>query len=70
MVRVSRCAQVFLTFQADLAGVLEHCLAVDLEGLAELDGGASDDFLQFGLALEQRELPQVATIEVEEIGRP
>jgi hypothetical protein len=37
-------------------------LAIDLETLAELDIGPSDEFLQKGLALEQRELPQIVAI--------
>jgi len=35
-------------------------LAVDLEGFAELDVGAGDDLLEFGLTLVERQLPQVA----------
>jgi hypothetical protein len=46
--------------------VLQACLyiilAIDLETLAELDIGPSDEFLQKGLALEQRELPQIVAI--------
>ena len=56
-------------FQADLAGVREHLLAVDLEAFAELDVGAGDDLLQFGLAPEQRQLPEVAAVEVQQIER-
>src|ERR1700756_4722831 len=40
--------------QAELAGVREHRLAVDLEAFAELDVGAGDDLLQFGVASRQR----------------
>ena len=56
-------------FEAELAGVLEHRLAVDLEGFAELDVGAGDDLLEFGLTLVQRQLPQIATVQIEEVER-
>jgi hypothetical protein len=46
--------------QAYLAGVFEHRLAVVLEGLAELDVGAGDDLFELGLALGERQLPQVS----------
>jgi hypothetical protein len=42
--------------QADRSGMLEHLAAVDLETLAELDGGLGDQFFQMRLALDQREL--------------
>jgi hypothetical protein len=45
--------------ETDPAGVLEHGLAVDPEGFAELDVDARDDLLQFGLAADQRLLPNV-----------
>jgi hypothetical protein len=46
-------------FKADLAGVREHLLAVDLEAFAELDVGAVDDLPQMRLALDQRQLSKV-----------
>src|SRR5665213_65116 len=54
-------------FQADLAGVLEHRMAVDLKGFAELDFGAGDDLLELGLAPVKRQLPQIAAVEVKEV---
>jgi hypothetical protein len=52
--------------QADLAGVREQLSPVDLEAFAELDVGAGDDLLELGLALEERQLPEVAAVEIEE----
>jgi len=49
--------------------VREHLLAVDLEGFAELDVGAGDDLLEFGLTLVERQLPQVAAVQVQEVER-
>ena len=55
-------------FQADLACVREHFLAIDLEAFAELDVGPGDDLLQFGrLPLEQRHLPEIAPVQIEQI---
>jgi len=39
-------------FQAELTGVREHLASPDLETFAELDVGAIDDLLEFGLPLE------------------
>jgi hypothetical protein len=36
-----------------------HLWSIDLEALAELDVGAVDDLLQVGLALDQRQPPQI-----------
>jgi hypothetical protein len=47
--------------------VLEHRPAVDLEGFAELDVGAGDDLLELGLALVERHLPDVATVQVQQV---
>lgn len=41
-------------FEPELAGVREHFAAVDLETFTELDVGAVQDLLEFGLAPEQR----------------
>ena len=48
-------------FQADLACVREHFLAIDLEAFAELDVGPGDDLLQFG------RLPEIAPVQIEQI---
>ena len=56
-------------FQAELAGVREHLAALDLEAFAELDVGAIDDLLELGFALDQRQLPQIAAIQIEQIER-
>ena len=45
----------------------DHRVAVDLEAFAELDVGAGDDLLQSGRALEQRQLPDVAAIQIHQI---
>jgi hypothetical protein len=55
--------------EADLAGVDEHLAAVDLETFAELDVGAADDLLQFGLALSERQLSEVAAVQIEQVER-
>ena len=47
----------------------EHLAALDLEAFAELDVGAVDDLLQFGLALDQRQLPKIAAVQIEQIER-
>jgi hypothetical protein len=49
------------------AGVLVHRLAVDLEAFAELDTGAGNYFLELRLALHQWQLPQIATVQAEEL---
>ena len=54
-------------FQPDFACVREHFLAVDPEAFAELDVGPGDDLLQFGLPLEQRHLPDIAAVQIEQI---
>ena len=54
-------------FIADLAGMLKHRTAVDLEAFAELNVGAHDKFLQRGLARGKRQLPQVVDVEVEQV---
>ena len=53
--------------ETELAGVREHLAAVDLEAFAELDVGAGDDLLQFGLALEQRQLPDIPAVQIEQV---
>src|SRR3569833_3071533 len=55
------------TFEPDLASVGEHLAAVDLEAFAELDVGPVDQLLEMRLALEQRHLPKVVAIEIEQI---
>lgn len=40
----------------------EHRLAIDFEAFVELEVGAGDDLLQFGLALGERQLPDIATV--------
>jgi hypothetical protein len=55
--------------EAGRAGVFEHLAAVDLEALAELDIGFVDGLLEERLALDQRKLSQVVTIEVKQIER-
>jgi hypothetical protein len=47
--------------------VREHRVAVDLEAFAELHIGACNDLLELGLALRQRQLPEVATVKVQQI---
>jgi hypothetical protein len=49
------------------AGVLEHRRAVDLETFAELDGGVGDQLFQMHLALDQRQFPEVVTVEIEQV---
>ena len=53
--------------EPDLAGMRVHLAAVDLEALAELDVGAGDQLLQMRLALDQRQLPQIVAVEIEQI---
>ena len=53
--------------KASLAGVRVHLATIDLETLAELNGGLGDQLLQLRLALHQRQLPQVVSVEVEQI---
>lgn len=53
--------------KAGLADMLMHLLAVDFEAFAELDVGPADDLLEQGLALDQRQLPKVVTIQVKQI---
>ena len=53
--------------QPDLAGMGIHLATIDLEALAELDVGAVDDLFQVRLALDQRQLPQIVAVEVEQI---
>jgi hypothetical protein len=53
------------TFETKLAGVFEHLATVDLEAFAELDVGASDDLLQFCLALKERQLSELAAVQIE-----
>jgi hypothetical protein len=55
------------SLQPDFAGVGVHLAAVDIEALAELDVGAVNDLLEVGLAFDQRQPPEIATIEVKEI---
>jgi hypothetical protein len=50
--------------KAGLACVLVHLATVELEALAELNIGLGDDFLEQGLTLKQRQLPEVITVEV------
>jgi hypothetical protein len=40
--------------------VRKHLASVDLEALAELDGGAVDKFSQHYFSFVERQLPQVA----------
>ena len=47
----------------------EHLASVDLEALAELDVGPVDELLQVRLALDQRQLPQIVTVEVKQVER-
>jgi hypothetical protein len=47
-------------FEAELAGMREHLATLELEALAELDVRAGDDLLQFGLAADERFLPDVS----------
>lgn len=53
--------------QSDLAGVLEHLAAFNLKAFAELDLGAVDDLLEFGLALQEWQLPEVAAVQVQQV---
>ena len=53
--------------KASFAGVLVHLGTIDLEALAELDIGLGDDFLEQGLTLKQRQLPQVLAVEIKQI---
>ena len=53
--------------KVSLAGVRVHLATIDLETLAELDIGLGDDFLEQGLTLEQRPLPEVVAVEVKQV---
>jgi len=55
--------------KTSLTGVLIHLGAIDLEALAKLDLSLGNDFLEQGLALGQRQLPEVITVEVKQIER-
>ena len=55
------------TLQAELSGVLEHRLPIDFEAFAELDVCAADDLLEWGLALMERQLPEVSTVQKENV---
>lgn len=52
---------------AELGSMGEQLGPVDLETLAELEVGAGDEFLQHSLACGERQLPQIAAVEVEQI---
>ena len=54
-------------FQPELAGMLVHLLAIDLEAVTELYSCAGDELLELGLAREQRQLPQVMTIQIKQV---
>jgi hypothetical protein len=43
-----------------------HLGAVNLEALGELDVGLGNQLLQVRLALDQRQLPQVVAVEIEQ----
>lgn len=45
----------------------EHLASLDLEALAELHVGLGNDLLELGLALKQRQLPEVLAVEVEQV---
>jgi hypothetical protein len=47
----------------------QHLAAADLEAFAKLDVSAVDQLLEMCLALEQRQLPQIIAIEIEQIER-
>jgi hypothetical protein len=49
--------------------VLEHRPSLDFEALAELNVRACDDLLELGLAGDQRQLPEVAAVQIEEVER-
>jgi hypothetical protein len=53
--------------KTDLAGVREHLASLDLEAFTELDVRAGEDLLELGLALDKRQLPEIATVEIEQI---
>jgi hypothetical protein len=54
-------------FQPDLAGVLIHLATVDFEAFAELQGSFRDKLFELRLALDQRQLPQIVTVEIEQV---
>ena len=47
--------------------MLVHVLAIDLKAIAELDSGAVDDWLELGLAPEQRQLSQVMAVQKKQV---
>src|SRR3954469_875909 len=53
--------------QPNLAGMRVHLFAIKCEALAELDVGLADDLLELCLALDQRQFPQVVTIEIKQV---
>jgi type IV secretory pathway VirD2 relaxase len=44
----------------------EHVGPVDLEALGELDVDLGDQLFQMGLALDERQLPQIVAVEVKQ----
>jgi len=52
------------SFEAGLAGMLEHLPAVDLEAFTKLDVGVSDQLLEECLTFEQWQLTQIVSVEV------
>ena len=54
-------------FQADLASVRVHLLAIDLEALAELESVSAMIFFSCALRSNQRQLPQIVAVKVEQI---
>jgi hypothetical protein len=49
--------------------VFEHLTSLDLEAFAELDVSPADDLLQFGLPPDQRLLPDILAVQLEQVER-
>lgn len=46
-----------------------HLTTADLEAFTELDVSAVDDLLQVGLAFDQRQPPEVVTVQIKQVER-
>ena len=53
--------------ETNLAGLLVHLAAVDLEAFAKLDRGLGDQLLQMRFAIDQRQFLKIVAIKVEQV---
>src|SRR5215218_6049709 len=55
------------TFQVEFAGVRERLASLNLETISELGVNAADDLAQLGFSLDQRKIPKIAAMQIEQI---